>query len=136
LGIGGVASGNDEPWFVAEKDPQRNILTVVQGRDHPLLWSDEMTTESPHWINGAPNALTTGKVWHCTVKTRYRQQDVPARVMSTAQGLHVAFDTPQWAVTPGQYAVFYDGDVCSGGAVIESAIHVATAVADTGTAPL
>ena len=124
LGIGGLAGGRPDPWFVAGKDHSRNILTVVQGRDHPLLWSGGLIAERMHWINGAPDALRQNGVLRCMVKTRYRQNDIACRVRKIDRGrLQVEFDAPQWAVTPGQYAVFYRGDECLGGGPIEAAMQ-------------
>jgi tRNA-specific 2-thiouridylase len=124
LGIGGRAGGGSEPWFVAGKDTSRNVLTVVQGRDHPLLWSEGLLAADLHWICGAPAALQNNGELRCTVKTRYRQNDVGCRVRGADQGhLQVWFDTPQWAVTPGQYAVFYAGDECLGGGPIDQVIR-------------
>ncbi|HJP38669.1 MAG TPA: tRNA 2-thiouridine(34) synthase MnmA [Gammaproteobacteria bacterium] len=137
LGIGGLAAGSNEPWFVAAKDEARNKLIVVQGRDHPLLWSEGLVTSTPHWINDEPAELTNQASFRCAVKTRYRQQDVPCLVSRhTSGGLQVEFDTPQWAVTPGQYAVFYTGDECLGGGPIDSARSEKNPVVATGRAPL
>ena len=118
LAIGGLRDYTDEPWYVAGKDQERNVLVAVQGNTHPLLWSGTMQTEAVHWLSQPP-----GQRFNCTVKTRYRQDDVPCEVhLSAARGARVVFGRPVWAVTPGQYAVFYSDDVCLGGAVIESAI--------------
>jgi len=137
LGIGGLADGSNEPWFVAAKNEERNQLIVVQGRQHPLLWSDGLITSKPHWINTIPTELAAGNTLRCAVKTRYRQADVPCSVrLDTADGLNIMFDAPQWAVTPGQYAVLYAGDECLGGAPIDSAISAENPVAATGLAPL
>ncbi|MAF82688.1 MAG: tRNA 2-thiouridine(34) synthase MnmA [Gammaproteobacteria bacterium] len=137
LGIGGLADGSNEPWFVAAKHEARNELIVVQGRDHPLLWSTGLITSTPHWIHLEPAELATQASFRCAVKTRYRQQDIPCTVSRhTSGGLQVVFDTPQWAVTPGQYAVFYAGDECLGGGPIDSAWSAENPVAATGHAPL
>jgi tRNA-uridine 2-sulfurtransferase len=137
LGIGGLADGSNEPWFVAAKDEKCNQLIVVQGRQHPLLWSDGLITSIPHWINTTPTELAAGTPLRCAVKTRYRQADVPCSVsLNSADGLHIVFDAPQWAVTPGQYAVLYAGDECLGGAPIDSAIPAENPVAATGLTPL
>ncbi len=137
LGIGGLADGSNEPWFVAAKNEDRNELIVVQGHDHPLLRADGLSTSAPYWINGEPAALTAGATLHCAIKTRYRQQDAPCAVTRQEDGsLHVAFDSPQWAVTPGQYAVFYASDECLGGGPIDSAWLAENPVAATGAAPL
>ncbi len=116
LGIGGVKGANEEPWFVAQKDLTRNVLVVVQG-DHPLLYTNHLIAQQPHWINGNPpsSSLT------CKAKTRYRQPDQDCVVTQLANGtLDVCFKQPQRAVTPGQSVVFYQDDICLGGAVIES----------------
>jgi tRNA-specific 2-thiouridylase len=115
LGIGGTREGSAAPWFVAAKDLGRNALVVVQGHDHPLLHRAEVTAIEPHWIAGAPPALPA----RFGAKTRYRMPDAPCTVAATDDGLRATFDLPQWAPTPGQYLVLYDGDVCLGGAVID-----------------
>ena len=119
LGIGGVHGGKNEPWFVAGKDPASNALVVVQGHDDHRLYSSVVETGAMHWIAGAPPPST-----RLAAKTRYRMPDAPC-VLEPAQPMQsrwrARFDAPQWAPTPGQYLVVYDGDVCLGGAVIESA---------------
>ena len=137
LGIGGQTDGRNEPWFVAAKNEPDNGLIVVQGRDHPLLWGGGLVTAKPRWINAEPAQLAADGPFRCAVKARYRQQDVPCTVTrQTDDGLQVVFDDPQWAVTPGQYAVFYDGDECLGGAPIDSSWSAQNPVALTGAAPL
>jgi tRNA-specific 2-thiouridylase len=121
LGIGGLADSGGEPWFVAGKNLERNVLTVVQGREHPLLWSRGLVAEALHWIGGTPLA-ESGQPARCTVKTRYRQADIPCQLRAIAESVEVIFDEPQWAVTPGQYAVFYRGEECVGGGPIRDAI--------------
>lgn len=117
LGIGGVKGANEEPWFVVRKDLDRNVLVVVQGTDHPLLYTNHLIAQQAHWINGTPPSHEI----RCTAKTRYRQPDQGCAVSILEDGtLDVRFDQPQRAVTPGQSVVFYDGDLCMGGAVIES----------------
>ncbi len=117
LGIGGVAGASESPWYVAKKDLTNNELVVVQGKHHPLLMAETLVTEQPHWIN----PIETGSPLRCHAKTRYRQPDQACTVEYTATGLKVVFDEPQRAITPGQYAVFYDQDVCLGGAIIQAA---------------
>ncbi|WP_110717192.1 tRNA 2-thiouridine(34) synthase MnmA [Salinicola acroporae] len=115
LGIGGLKNHSEDPWFVAAKDLERNVLVVVQG-EHPLLYSDVAYCEPAAWIAGTPP-----KAPRLSAKTRYRQHDVPCEVTLLADGeLEVRFDTPQRAVTPGQSLVLYDGEVCLGGAVIRA----------------
>src|SRR5574343_339781 len=129
LGIGGVkekgaprGGGEHEPWFVAAKDIPNNTLRVVQGHDHPWLLSQGLTAGDASWCAGVPPAPGA-----YASKTRYRQTDAPCTLSAGADGqtapdfgLH--FPEAQWAVTPGQSAVLYDGEVCLGGGVINAAI--------------
>jgi tRNA-specific 2-thiouridylase len=117
LGIGGTKSGSDLPWFVAAKDHARNALVVVQGHEHPLLYRRSVDAQAMHWIAGhAPSQHA-----RLGAKTRYRMPDAPCSVVLGDDARCAAtFDAPQWAPTPGQYLVLYDGDVCLGGGVISS----------------
>jgi len=116
LKIGGQAGGDGSPWFVAAKNPQTNELTVVQGHDHPLLLRDSVEISGTHWISG----LDPHTHWVYAAKTRYRQEDAPCSLgWIRGRGALVEFAEPQWAVTPGQYAVVYESKVCLGGGVIE-----------------
>ena len=117
LRIGGTRDGTDEPWFVAGKDLARNVLVAVQGHDNPLLYRREVDAIDVHWIGGTPPALPI----RVGAKTRYRMPDAACTVVATATGWRATFDAPQWAPTPGQYLVLYDGDVCLGGGVIAAA---------------
>ena len=116
LGIGGQPGADEQPWYVADKDLQRNVLIAVQGNDHPLLFSDGLVAATPDWVAGeAPVFPAT-----LGAKTRYRQPDQACRVESLEDGrLRVTFEQPQRAITPGQSLVLYDGDECLGGAIIE-----------------
>lgn len=114
LGIGGVKGGEEAPWYVAGKDLERNVLIVVQGNDHPLLFSDWLRAAAVEWITAEP-ALPL----RCKAKVRYRQRDQDCLVRREGGRVRVEFDHPQRAVTPGQYVVFYQGERCLGGAVIE-----------------
>ena len=124
LGIGGTSSGGGEhaPWFVARKDLERNVLHVVQGHDHPALLSDHLQAEDVSWVAGQPPQEKPQGA-HFGAKTRYRQPDAPCRYMATAHGFELSFQAAQWAVTPGQSAVLYDGEVCLGGGVISASSH-------------
>lgn len=123
LGIGGIkekgaqrGGGEHHPWFVARKELDRNVLRVVQGHDHPWLLSLQLDADNASWVAGEPPAPGL-----YGSKTRYRQPDSPA-VISGAAGetFRLDFPEPQWAVTPGQSAVLYDGDVCLGGGMISA----------------
>jgi tRNA-uridine 2-sulfurtransferase len=127
LEVGGVRGAREKPWYVAGKDLSRNALVIVQEHDHPLLLADEITTEPALWIAGAPPPAAA---FSCTVKTRYRQADQPCTVAVRPDGCCVIRTArPQRAVTPGQFAVYYDGETCLGGAVIASARHAPAAPA-------
>ena len=116
LGIGGTRDRTDAPWFVAGKDLARNALVAVQGHDHPLLYRRDVRAGDLHWIAGEAPGLPA----RFGAKTRYRMPDAPCSVSATGDGaVDTRFDVPQWAPTPGQYLVFYDGDVCLGGGVID-----------------
>ncbi len=121
LGIGGLKAkgaqrggGDHAPWFVARKDLSHNTLWVVQGHDHPWLLSHTLQAAQASWV--ATDAPLPGDL---DAKTRYRQADAPCTLQSlTADGFALSFPQAQWAVTPGQSAVLYDGEVCLGGGII------------------
>jgi tRNA-specific 2-thiouridylase len=114
IGIGGARGGSGEPWFAARKDMASNTLTVVQGHEHPMLLSTALVAHDASWIAGEPPA--DGRYG---AKTRYRQQDAGCALSRReGAGFELRFDAPQWAVTPGQSAVLYDGEACLGGGVI------------------
>lgn len=116
LGIGGRSNSSGAPWFVVGKDLEGNILQVAQG-EHPMLYSDSLEAAKLHWTTGvAPHTPL-----RCAAKTRYRQPD-QACTLTRIEGdrCWVDFDRPQRAVTPGQSVVFYQGDECLGGGVIEA----------------
>ena len=137
LGIGGIkakgadmkalqarglrGAGEHTPWFVARKDIPNNTLWVVQGHDHPWLLSPQLQATDVSWCAGTDP--TPGSY---AAKTRYRQADAPCELQALGRpdgsaGFELSFSDPQWAVTPGQSAVLYDGEVCLGGGVIQSA---------------
>ena len=123
LQIGGRRGHSEEPWYVAAKDARRNVLVVVQGHDHPLLASEALTTGPMHWLISPRQEPQMGQPFRCTAKVRYRQTDQAALFQPQPDGTaRLIFDQPQRAVTPGQYAVVYDGDRCLGGAVIETVV--------------
>jgi len=135
LGIGGLkggdhaADGLHAPWYVAHKDLVHNALHVVQGHGHPWLQSPWLEALDLSWVAGqppAPGALAA--------KTRYRQADAPCTLSLQPDALRLDFSSPQWAVTPGQSAVLYDGEVCLGGGVI-SRVAVPAVVPAAALAP-
>jgi tRNA-specific 2-thiouridylase len=130
LGIGGVKAkgaelkavqarglrgvGEHEPWFVARKDLDTNTLWVVQGHDHPWLQSTVLQAQDCSWVAGSAPAAGA-----MAAKTRYRQADAACELRGGAgANCELVFEDAQWAVTPGQSAVLYQGDVCLGGGVI------------------
>ena len=123
LGIGGLkdkksvkGAGDHAPWFVARKDIAKNTLFVVQGHDHPWLLSNQLWAQDMSWVAGqTPATHSYG------AKTRYRQSDASCDLqMDDKEQMHLHFEQAQWAVTPGQSAVLYSGDICLGGGVIAS----------------
>ncbi len=137
LGIGGIkakgadmkalqarglrGAGEHTPWFVARKDIPNNTLWVVQGHDHPWLLSPQLQATDVSWCAGTDPTPSS-----YAAKTRYRQTDAPCDLQALSMpdgsaGFELSFSDPQWAVTPGQSAVLYDGEVCLGGGVIQSA---------------
>ena len=116
LGIGGVKGAGEEAWYVVEKDLVNNELIVAQGHDHSALLSTGLIAQQLHWVDRQP----IREPLRCTVKTRYRQTDVPCTIEPIDdESIKVIFDEPQIAVTPGQSAVFYLDEVCLGGVIIE-----------------
>jgi tRNA-specific 2-thiouridylase len=137
IGVGGMnrsqgGDGSGEPWFVARKDMAANTLWIVQGHDHPWLLAEELDAGDASWVCGAAPAGGA----RLAARTRYRQAGAPCTV-ARVDGSRFAlrFDAPQWAATPGQSAVLYDGEVCLGGGVIEHAASpppAATPLSDSG----
>ncbi len=116
LGIGGLKSHGDAPWYVVGKDLDQNVLQVAQGKNHPALFAPALAAEQVHWIEPPPTDRPI------TAKIRYRQPDQAVEIEQHGDRLIARFDVPQRAITPGQSIVFYDGAVCLGGAVIDRAL--------------
>ena len=118
LCIGGRKDGSEQPWYVVAKNIAENQLIVAQG-EHELLFSNALLATDASWIGARPDGLEAGL--RCAAKIRYRQDDQPCTVMEHDSGvLRVTFDDRQKAVAPGQFVVFYTGDLCLGGAVIDA----------------
>lgn len=116
IGLGGSRDGNGDAWYVARKDMATNTLYVVQGHEHPWLLSATLRAADLSWVSGTAPADGA----QISAKTRYRQSDAPCAVDAVDEGgLSLRFADDQWAVTPGQSAVLYDGDVCLGGGIIQ-----------------
>jgi tRNA-specific 2-thiouridylase len=120
LGIGGGFSTSEEPWFVAEKDVENNILYVVQGEKNAKIHFSGLVTEDVNWTSG----IEPTEEFRCTAKFRYRQKDIDVTVTPLGNNkFKVTFDAPAKAVTEGQFVVFYDGEKCLGGGPIEETIR-------------
>lgn len=116
FGVGGVKGADQDAWYVLQKDLQRNALIVGQGHDHALLFTDILEAGTLDWCDNLP----LQQALRCSAKTRYRQADQLCLVKPLDDGrCRVVFDEPQRAVTPGQSVVFYQGEECLGGGVIE-----------------
>jgi tRNA-specific 2-thiouridylase len=114
--MGGSKDGNGDPWFVAKKDMASNTLYIVQGHEHPWLLKPVLEASQISWTSNTLPALGP-----FTAKTRYRQVDAPCQLSGIdLEKFTLRFDEPQWAVTPGQSAVLYDGQRCLGGGIITS----------------
>ena len=117
LGIGGQKDANEDPWYVAGKDLDNNILVVAQGHNHPILFNSELTAIDLHWVSGKAPVIPL----QCMAKIRYRQEDQPCTITRLKDNTcDVVFENPQRAIAPGQSVVFYSGDECLGGGVIKS----------------
>lgn len=117
LGIGGQKNSDESPWYVLDKNLEKNILIVGQGHDHPLLLSKKLTANQLHWVSGEMPKVP----FVCQAKTRYRQADQACVITAIEnETIIVEFTEPQWAVTPGQSIVFYKNEICLGGGIITS----------------
>ena len=117
LGIGGVKNTKDAPWYVIKKDITKNELIVAQDHDHPMLHNKNLTVIDINWISGKMPALP----FRCKAKCRYRQSDQDCVIEKNENNrLFISFDSTQRAITPGQFIVFYEKNVCLGGGIIDS----------------
>jgi len=133
LGIGGRRDASEDPWYVVDKDIAANALIVDQG-DSPLLLSDSLVATHPAWIGAPPAGLADGL--RCNARIRYRQADQPCSVQhSFDDRLTIRFEQPQRAAAPGQFAVFYLGEQCLGGATIDIIERHVAAPAEAAVSP-
>lgn len=117
INIGGIRGESQKPYFVAAKSLEKNELYVVRGEDNPLLYSDYCLAEKMNWLSYIPNFPHK-----CHAKFRYRQADIPVTIEDLGENkIKIIYDYPVKAVTPGQVAVLYDGDICLGGGFIQEA---------------
>jgi tRNA-specific 2-thiouridylase len=115
LGIGGIKDGSGDPWYVVDKDMEKNRLIVAQGKNHPALFKPSLQARDLHWISSTPPATPS----RCHARIRYRQSDQDCEIRElNGDTATVGFATPQRAVTPGQAIVFYADDECLGGGTI------------------
>ncbi|MGK0501026.1 MAG: tRNA-specific 2-thiouridylase [Oceanicoccus sp.] len=119
LGIGGVKGASEAPWYVVDKDLERNVLIIAQGSQHPRLFKQALSLSHIDWVSDSAADFPI----YCMAKVRYRQQDQACTLVQTADGFQVIFENAQRAITPGQSAVFYQGETCLGGGVIERAFN-------------
>lgn len=117
IGLGGSQDGSGDAWYVGGKDLKTNTLIVVQGHEHPLLKSKILHASQVNWISGKAPIMKPNVYG---AKTRYRQEDAPCAIeySGALDEFTLNFVNPQWAVTPGQSAVVYEGEVCLGGGII------------------
>ncbi len=117
IGVGGGYGTTEEPWYVVKKDLDNNRLVIGQGHDHPGLHNKKITAGQLHWITSAPREIP----FECASKIRYRQKDQNCTIATIENGIaNIIFTENQFAPTPGQSIVFYDGEQCLGGGIIET----------------
>ncbi len=120
LGIGGVKDASEQPWYVLEKDLNRNVLVVGQGHNHPMMFHDTLYATQLHWVSGNP----LSDPLRCKAMARYRQPDQECLVEPMLDNIcRIVFKQPQRAMTPGQSVVFYQNDECLGGGIIENVLN-------------
>ena len=112
LGIGGLKNREEKAWYVVDKDFSNNKLVVVQENNHPLLFKTELKVSNINWLKEPSSNLVSAKI-------RYRQKDQVCEIDVEGNNAYVRFKEPQRAVTPGQFIVFYEDEICLGGGEID-----------------
>lgn len=116
--------GHIKQLFIMRKMDQQNIILVSPGTDHTALHSDLLYTKTPYWIDGNP--MATQNIFQCSFRFQHTKPLVDCNLVLTSggikqqstDGLLVKLTEPLRAITPGQYAVFYDKGECLGAARI------------------
>lgn len=112
-------SGSITRMYIVKKYPESQEIFVASGRNHLMLWSNFLTTSTPHWIHSTPITLKKGGVLKCDFRFQHTKPLVPCSAMFNSDGsLMIILQIPLFALTPGQYAVLYKGNECLGGAKI------------------
>ena len=112
LGIGGLKNKEEKAWYVIEKDFTKNKLVVVQDNNHPLLFKKDLKVSNINWLKKPSSNQVSAKI-------RYRQRDQACEIDINENKASVVFKEPQRAVTPGQFIVFYEDEICLGGGEID-----------------
>lgn len=112
-------SGRPEPLFIIATDTVTNTVYVGQGQEHPGLYRRALRIlpEEVHWIS-PDRRLSEGESRRFSMRIRYRQPLQAGVLHMCADGAYMVFDVPQRGITPGQFAVWYDGDELVGSGVI------------------
>ena len=117
IGVGGGHGSTEEPWYVVKKDLTNNNLVIGQGHNHPGLYNKTIKTGQLHWITSSPSKIP----FECTAKIRYRQKDQACIITTIKDGIAtISFTENQFAPTPGQSVVFFNGEQCLGGGIIDT----------------
>ncbi len=116
LGIGGGYSNFNGAWYVIGKNIGNNELIVAQGHDNPALYHKKIKASELHWISGEPPKTNKLKA-----KIRYRGNEIPCEIRNISKdSINIEFKKLCFGISPGQSVVFYDKQICLGGAVIDS----------------
>ena len=114
--VGGIKDSDESPWYVLDKNLDTNELIIGQGNNNPKLYTRLLFATDINWINESVKSIDE---LECHAKIRYRQNDQKCTIQKVDNEYEVLFEVPQRAVAPGQSVVFYSGDECLGGGVID-----------------